>query len=269
MNIAFFDSGIGGLTVLQEAMRRLPGENFLYFADTLHVPYGTKTLEEVKRYVQESVQLVMKEPVQALVVACNTGTSAAIEELRSTYDHIPVIGMEPAVKPAVRRSHEAGRRVLVFATELTLSLSKYHDLVDRVDDHKVVDSMPLPELVQYCEQLQFAPQQIEAYFRGKLGGINLDVYGTIVLGCTHFPYYKNILRHLLPPHIELIDGTGGTVDRLCTMLGLPKVQPEEGASVKTQASSPVPPITFMCSDRNPAYLDKMARALAYLQSLQA
>lgn len=267
MSIAFFDSGIGGLTVLQEAMRRLPGKNFLYFADTLHVPYGTKTLNEVKRYVQQSAKLIMKEQVDALVVACNTGTSAAIEELRSTYNHIPVIGMEPAVKPAVRRSHEAGRRVLVFATSLTLSLTKYHDLVDRVDDHKVVDSMPLPELVQYCEQLMFDPQEIEAYFRGKLAGMNLDLYGTIVLGCTHFPYYKNILHRLLPPHIELIDGTGGTVDRLCAMLDFPKPQRAEELSINTPSPASVPPITFMCSDRSPAYLDKMAQALKYLQSL--
>lgn len=255
MRIAFFDSGIGGLTVLKEAMKRLPGEDFLYFADTLHVPYGTKTLAEVKRYVQESADLIMREKIKALVVACNTGTSAAIEELRNTYS-IPIIGMEPAVKPAVKRSQEAGKRVLVFATSLTLTLSKYTDLVARVDDHKVVDSMPLPELVQYCEQLNFNPHEIERYFRQKLSGIDLGQYGTIVLGCTHFPYYKPLLRQMLPPHIELIDGSKGTVDRLCCMLGEP-VKPNSGRE---------PEIKFMCSDGNAAYLDKMAKALDYLQT---
>ncbi|WP_059045583.1 glutamate racemase [Paenibacillus rubinfantis] len=255
MRIALFDSGIGGLTVLTEAMRRLPKEDFLYFADTLHVPYGTKTLPEVKRFVQESVNTIMQEEIQALVVACNTATSAAIEELRRTYD-IPIIGMEPAVKPAVKRSQAAGKRVLVFATSLTLSLSKYTDLVARVDDHKVVDSMPLPELVQYCEQLQFDRDEIERYFNRKLSGIDLAQYSTIVLGCTHFPYYKSLLQQILPPHIELIDGSHGTVERLCSLIGC-SATPSKGYSGH---------IEFRCSDGNPAYLDKMARALDYLQT---
>lgn len=255
MRIAFFDSGIGGLTVLTEAMKKLPKEDFLYFADTLHVPYGTKTLPEVKRFVQESVSTVMREEIKALVVACNTATSAAIEELRRMYD-IPIIGMEPAVKPAVKRSQAAGKRVLVFATSLTLSLSKYTDLVARVDDHKVVDSMPLPELVQYCEQLHFDRDEIERYFSRKLSGIDLGQYSTIVLGCTHFPYYKGILKQILPPHIELIDGSRGTVERLCALIG------DSSSHAREYAGH----IEFRCSDENPAYLAKMARALDYLQS---
>lgn len=255
MRIAFFDSGIGGLTVLTEAMRKLPNEDFLYFADTLHVPYGTKTLPEVRRYVEESVSRIMQGDIKALVVACNTATSAAIEELRRTYD-IPIVGMEPAVKPAVKRSQAAGKRVLVFATSLTLSLSKYTDLVARVDDHKVVDSMPLPELVQYCEQLQFDRVEIERYFSRKLAGIDLSQYSTIVLGCTHFPYYKSILQQILPPHIELIDGSHGTVERLCSLIGC-SAQPDQEFKGH---------IEFKCSDENPAYLDKMARALDYLQT---
>lgn len=243
------------MTVLAEAMRRLPKEDFLYFADTLHVPYGTKTLPEVRRYVQESVNIMMREEIKALVVACNTATSAAIEELRRTYD-IPIIGMEPAVKPAVKRSQAAGKRVLVFATSLTLSLSKYTDLVARVDDHKVVDSMPLPELVQYCEQLQFDQEEIERYFSRKLSGIDLGQYSTIVLGCTHFPYYRSILQQILPAHIELIDGSHGTVERLCSLI--------DGST--TPAQGYAGHIDFRCSDENPAYLDKMARALDYLQS---
>ncbi|MGP0583528.1 glutamate racemase [Paenibacillus timonensis] len=258
MRIALFDSGIGGLTVLTEAMKKLPKEDFLYFADTLHVPYGTKTLPEVKRYVQESVSVIMQSDIKALVVACNTATSAAIEELRRMYP-IPIIGMEPAVKPAVKRSQAAGKRVLVFATSLTLSLSKYTDLVARVDDHKVVDSMPLPELVQYCEQLQFDREEIERYFSRKLSGIDLGQYSTIVLGCTHFPYYKRILQQIVPPHIELIDGSHGTVERLCTLIG--------SSSLSTQGYTGH--IEFRCSDENPAYLDKMARALDYLQTQYA
>ncbi|GGA45113.1 glutamate racemase [Paenibacillus physcomitrellae] len=254
MRIAFFDSGIGGLTVLNEAIRKLPDEDFLYFADTLHVPYGTKSLAEVNQYVKESVQAIMQEEIKALVVACNTATSAAISELRGMYS-IPIIGMEPAVKPAVEISLEEGRRVLVFATPLTLSQAKYTDLVARVDDHSIVDSFPLPELVPYCESLNFDPVEIGQYFRTKLAPLDLSQYGTVVLGCTHYPFYRDILREVLPAHIELIDGSKGTVKRLTTMLS-------ERHLLGTQGTSS---IKLMCSGPNPEYIAKMEKALAYLQ----
>ncbi|WP_138493788.1 glutamate racemase [Paenibacillus pinistramenti] len=257
MRIAFFDSGIGGITVLHEAMRKLPAEDFLYFADTLHVPYGSKTLEEVNHYVKESVHTIMQEEIKALVVACNTATSAAIGELRQMYS-IPIIGMEPAVKPAVAKSLEEGRRVLVFATPLTLSQSKYTDLVARVDDHSIVDSFPLPELVQYCENLNFDPEEIGQYFKAKLAPLDLSQYGTVVLGCTHYPYYRKILHDLLPPHIELIDGSHGTVKRLITVMREQNLLGSQGTN----------DIKFICSGSQMEYVDKMKQALAFLQNGQ-
>src|SRR5690606_11353196 len=103
------------ITVLNEAMTQLPHEDFIYYADTLHVPYGTKPKDEVKQYILNSIAEVMQEEVKALVIACNTATSIAISELRSLYT-IPIIGMEPAVKPAVEMNRHLGRRVLVMAT---------------------------------------------------------------------------------------------------------------------------------------------------------
>ncbi|ANS77114.1 glutamate racemase [Paenibacillus yonginensis] len=254
MRIAFFDSGIGGLTVLSEAIRRLPAEDFLYFADTLHVPYGTKSLAEVNQYVKESVHAIMQEEIKALVVACNTGTSAAISELREMYS-IPIIGMEPAVKPAVEKSLGKGRRVLVFATPLTLSQVKYTELVARVDDHSIVDSFPLPELVPYCESLNFDPVEIGHYFRTKLAPLDLNQYGTVVLGCTHYPFYRDILQDVLPAHLELIDGSKGTVKRLISMLDERNLLGSRGTGS----------IKLMCSESNPEYVVKMEKALAYLQ----
>lgn len=250
------------MTVLNEAIKRLPGEDFLYFADTLHVPYGTKTLAEVNGFVKESVAAIMKEDIKALVVACNTATSAAINELRSIYA-IPIIGMEPAVKPAVERSLEEGKRVLVFATALTLSLSKYADLVARVDDHSIVDSLPLPELVEYCEQLNFDEAEVGAYFRRKLAGTDLSRYGTVVLGCTHYPFYKKILRGILPSHIELIDGSAGTVRRLISKLEIPEEMLKNRKETADLAEAR-PDICFMCSDQNEDYIRKMKLALQFL-----
>lgn len=251
MKIAFFDSGLGGLTVLAEAIKQLPHEEYIYYADTLHVPYGTKSTEEVKRYVKDAIETLMKEQqVKAIVIACNTATSIAVAELRSTY-RIPIVGMEPAVKPALEITRSTGKRVLVFATPLTLRLSKYTDLVSRIDDLCIVDSLPLPELVEFCEDLNFDTDTIVEYFKCKLSGFDLSTYGTIVLGCTHYPFYKDILTQMLPDHIHIVDGSKGTVNRLRKVL---KGNLQLNAQEETKT-------TFLCSSRDSGYVQKMERAL--------
>lgn len=253
--IAFFDSGIGGLTVLHEALKRLPQEQFLYYADTLHVPYGTKPADAVRGHIFDCVEAIMQEHVKALVIACNTATSLAVRDLRSQLD-IPVIGMEPAVKPAVEMNRKSGKRVLVFATSLTLSQSKYNALVSRVDDHYSVDSVPLPELVEWCEQLDFDPDKIAGYFRQKLEGLDMKQYGTVVLGCTHYPYYTTILQSVLPDHVQVIDGSQGTVKRLKQLLG---ISDQSGMWDESQ-------ISILSSSGLEEDREKMKRALAYLES---
>lgn len=254
MRIAFFDSGLGGITVLHEAMKRLPKENFLYFADTLHVPYGTKSKEEVDTYVKSSVAAIHKEGVKAIVIACNTGTSISILDLRRMYD-IPIIGMEPAVKPALEFSRSTGKRVLVLATPLTLKQAKYTELVSRIDDQSLVDSLPLPELVGFCEQLNFDRNVISEYFSSKLAAIDLSLYGVVVLGCTHYIFYKDILREIVPHDIQIIDGNAGTVNRLLQVL-----RDRDQLNAHGNGS-----ITFMCSSNNQEYMWKMEKALEVLR----
>jgi glutamate racemase len=130
MSIGVFDSGIGGLTVLKEAIKLMPHENYFYYADTKHVPYGTKPKDEVAGYIFDAVDFFARQGVEALVVACNTATSIAINDLRVKYS-FPIIGMEPAVKPAVEKVDH--RRVLVLATPITVKEKKLHDLVERLD----------------------------------------------------------------------------------------------------------------------------------------
>lgn len=255
MRIAFFDSGIGGLTVLNEAMRKLPNEEFLYFADTLHVPYGTKTKEEVSTFVKKSVEMILnEEDIKALVIACNTATSIAVNELRTMYD-FPIIGMEPAVKPAVEMNRTTGKRVLVFATPLTLKQTKYNDLISRIDDQSIVDSLPLPELVGYCENLNFEKEYMIDYFKSKLSLFNIEQYGTIVLGCTHYPFYKDILKNILPEHVQIVDGSVGTVKRLIQLLDTDHQLKQSGEST----------IKFMCSTHDQKYIAKTKTALNILQ----
>ncbi len=254
MTIGVFDSGLGGITVLAESLKRLPAQDYLYMADTLHVPYGMKTKDEVKGYIMDAVRIMVQEGIEALVVACNTATSIAVTELRELYP-IPIIGMEPAVKPAVEMNRATGRRVLVFATPLTLQQPKYYALVSRVDEGGIVDSLPLPELVEYGEALQFDPHILRDYFLSKLDGYPLDDYGIIVLGCTHYSYYSDILRSILPAHIRIVDGNAGTVRRLAALLNHYGI-PEDSGTGK---------VKFMCTSGDPAYIDKMKRALEMLR----
>jgi len=213
--IAIFDSGIGGLSVLREALKLLPHENYFYFADTEHVPYGEKSKEEVKDFVLQAGKFLNDQKIKMLAVACNTATSSAIAELRNTYD-FPVIGMEPAVKPAV--SNNKNKRVLVLATALTLKEQKFKELVDKVDNEKIVDMLPLPELVMFAEHFVFDEAQIIPALKKSLSSLNLENYGTVVLGCTHYPFYKDTFRKIFPAGTEIIDGNKGTVTHIKNVL---------------------------------------------------
>lgn len=216
MQIAFFDSGIGGMTVLHQARRMMPEEDFLYYADTDHVPYGRKTKEEILQFVQEAADFIASQDVKALVVACNTATSVAIKTLREKYS-FPILGMEPAVKPAVSDT-TCTKRVLVTATPVTLREEKMQNLLHQVDQNHQVDLLPLPRLVEFAETGCFTDGQAEAYLREELGKYDLSEYCTVVLGCTHFNYFKDSFNHILPEDIAIIDGSAGTVKNLYHVL---------------------------------------------------
>lgn len=258
MKIAFLDSGIGGLTVLREAIKLLPQEDFYYFADTLHVPYGPKPKEQVREYIFEAVESLKNRGIKALVIACNTATVIAVNELRKTYS-FPIIGIEPAVKPAVERFKESGQRVLVLATQLTLQEPKFHDLVKRVDYANIVDYLPFPELVTHCENLQFEDEVIIPLLQSKLASYDMKQYGVIVLGCTHFPFYKRHLQKILPAGIEIIDGSVGTSKRLKQVL-------TELELLSSNRERNSPSITYLSSLDHPQEAERMKQAMEYLQS---
>jgi glutamate racemase len=201
----------------REAIKALPHENFIYYADTLHVPYGTKPKEEVKHYIFTAVSFLAEQGIKALVVACNTATIIAINDLREMYS-FPIIGIEPAVKPAVESNLFNEKRVLVLATPLALREEKFNNLVVKVDKKNMVDVLPTPELVEFAEKFMFDEKVIIPYFKEKLSGYDIDKYGTVVLGCTHFPLFRSTLRKMLPYDIDIIDGSIGTVNRLKSVM---------------------------------------------------
>ena len=215
MKIAVFDSGIGGLSVLYEARLALPEEQFVFFADEDNVPYGTKSREEVQRLVAEAFDFLVSQGVKAIVVACNTATSAAVTEMRRRYD-LPIIGMEPAAKKALDLDGE--HRVLVVATPITVKGKKMKVLIEHVDKEHLVDLHPLPRLVEYAENQEFNSQAVLDYLHNELSAYDFSQYSALVLGCTHFNYFKDSFREILPDNVSFVDGNGGTVRELIRRL---------------------------------------------------
>lgn len=214
--VAIFDSGIGGLTVMHEAMERLPDLPVIFYADQAHVPYGNKTPDMIRRYMHQVMADLAPYHVQALLLACNTATSAAAEDLRATAD-IPIIGMEPAVKPAVLQE-APGQKILVSATDLTLRLDKLNRLIDDLGAGERICRVSFQKLVQFAEQGDFDSPAVYRYLEDQLSPFNMREVGALVLGCTHFIYYKPVFKALLPPSVDVLDGNEGTVKRLQSLL---------------------------------------------------
>lgn len=216
MKIGFFDSGVGGLSVLHYAMQVLPHEQFIFYADEDNVPYGTKTREQVKEYVGEAFDfLVNEQHVKAIVTACNTATSVAVADMRQRYD-IPIIGMEPAAKKALDLDGE--HRVLVIATPITVKGKKLELLIERVDKEHLVDRLALPQLVTFAEKQEFDSPAVTEYLQKEFAPYDFKNYSAVVLGCTHFNYFKDTMRKLLPDNVHFVDGNEGTVNELIRRL---------------------------------------------------
>lgn len=229
MKIGIFDSGIGGLSVLPAASRALPTADILYYADEKHVPYGEKSPEEILAYSMEAVDFLVSCGARAIVVACNTATSVAVNALREKYEapelNIPIIGMEPAVKRALDTCN-AGR-ILVAATPVTVKGQKLKLLVDRYDTNKMTDAIPMPGLVRLAENELFGTPDADEYIKSELSRFDMTEYSALVLGCTHFNYFKDSFRRVLPEYVSIVDGVEGTVRRLVSRL--PKVEGGSGS----------------------------------------
>ncbi len=266
MKIGFFDSGIGGLSVLAEALMRLDGNEYLFLADTDHVPYGTKTKEQIRSYAMENVRFLVEQGAQAIVVACNTATAAAIDLLRETLP-ITVIGMEPAVKPALefieeqkQRNAQRKERVMVIATPLTLREEKLKTLLQRIDPAHRVDLLPLPKLVDFAEQEVFDTRAVRSYLQEAFSAYEMEQYGVLVLGCTHFLYFKSLYREIADTQLELIDGNTGTIRQLAHVTGSSyREEPEAMPSVQELRTR----ISFYTSAR-PMSQSQTARCLRLL-----
>lgn len=220
--IGVFDSGIGGLSVLQALQTALPAEHFVYWADSGHAPYGEKgDLFVRQRSLAIAQHLINQHKIKALVVACNTATAAAIHELRVRHPHLPLIGVEPAIKPAIALSQT--KRIGVIGTQGTLTSDKFQRLLGSVQNQAEF-------VVQACNGLALAIEQgthpeSDALASEKITELlsnytrQMGRFGTapgemdaLVLGCTHYVFAQSELRSLLGPHVQLVS-TGEPVAR--------------------------------------------------------
>lgn len=228
--VGVFDSGVGGVSVLGPLRRELPHEDFLYYGDTAHAPYGTKTRGEVQTCVSRVMEHLMEQDVKAVVIACNTATSVAAAELRAKLS-LPIIGMEPALKPA----HELRRdgAILVLATPVTLSLPKFGHLMELYGEGAI--PVPCPGLMELVEQERFA--DAKSYLQKRLSPFDMRHVDAVVLGCTHYVFLRPVLADMLPESVALLDGNLGTAKQLRRVLERGGLLREAGAgSVRLETS---------------------------------
>lgn len=230
--IAVFDSGVGGISVLRCLLAEMPEENYRYFGDSANAPYGTKSLEEVRRLTMFHVDRFLSEGAKAVVVACNTATSAAVRILRQKYPGVPIIGIEPALKPAVLfKKHP---NVVVMATPMTIREQKFHLLMERYMGMAHIIPLPCPGLMEYIEHGDIQGDELEGFLERLLEPFDKDKLDAVVLGCTHYPFVSSQLQKVLGEHVTLFDGGPGTAretKRRLSESGLLRKSPGKGTIV--------------------------------------
>jgi len=220
--VLVFDSGFGGLSILSSLMKVLPKKSFLYYGDNAFAPYGLHTPKEVRDRTLEIVEGIRKKVnIDAIVVACNTATSCAIEEMRKKNQDIPVIGTEPALKPAVSMLRgEKKPEILVLATPVTLQEDKFQKLLARYKGEAEITLLPAPGLVSIIEQQSDCMLRAEQYLERIVleTGIKRQ-YDGIVLGCTHFPFVKPAISRVFSGSHIFFDSAMGVAKRTADVLG--------------------------------------------------
>ena len=233
--IAVFDSGMGGISVLREMTKLMPNEDFIYYGDSKHAPYGTKTLEEVRALTIEHITYLIKEKhAKAVAVACKTATSAAVRILR-----------------AVLATGHA--KVVVMATPMTLREEKFHKLESLYDEQADIYPLPCPGLMEFVEQGILSGEKLETFLHNLLDPYkDKDITG-IVLGCTHYPFLNETIQKIAGPSVTIFDGGYGTAKEL-----LRRLRVADLAQVDNMRKGSV---TFLNSSDDPALIQRSKKLL--------
>lgn len=227
--IGIFDSGIGGLTVLKEIIQRLPQEDTVYFGDTARVPYGIRSPETVTKYSFENTSFLLRQEIKLLVVACNTASAISLKEIEKTFP-LPVIGvLEPGARAAVRATKS--KRVGVIGTEATIGSGAYPEAMKRLDPEIEVIGTPCPLFVPLVEEGWVDNEIALMVAKRYLNPLKKEAIDTLLLGCTHYPLLKGILKDVMGDGVTLIDSaqeTAAEVEKILSEKGLLKKNSEEG-----------------------------------------
>ena len=240
--VLVFDSGLGGISILQGLVDELPHEKFVYFGDSKNAPYGDKTVDEIANLTIQHVEHFINQGVKAIVIACNTATAAAAIRLRKTFHAIPVVCVEPAIKQA--SVEHPSDDILVMATSATLKLEKFNRLRSKLSHQAKIISLPCPGLVEIIEQGDLSNSQITRYITEKI--TPYKTIKAIVLGCTHYPFIKRQIRSIMP-QTAIYDSTIGTVMELRRQLAK--------AGILNNTGKIVPPV-FLSSSNNVELMQK-------------
>jgi len=246
-HIGVFDSGLGGLSVLRALHERLPQADLTYVADSAHAPYGERDDDFIAARSHHICDHLIAQQVDAIVVACNTATAAAIHRLRQTYPALPIVGVEPGVKPAVAQS--PSKRIGVLATPSTLASDKYRRLIDQHGMGAVIVSQACPGLAREIESGQLdtpALRELVERFSKPLREADVD---TAVLGCTHYPFVAPLFQQALGREVTVLDTASAVAEhaaRLCA-----RAQTEHAAQAAGHASNG---LLHFCTTAEPAHL---------------
>ena len=201
LRIGLFDSGVGGLTVLKQIYRQMPGESILYLADTARLPYGTKSPEEILRYVREIIDWMLTQGVKMVIMACNTSSALALDIVRDEYD-IPILGL---ILPGAMAAVKQGRRIGVIATPATAASNAYGLAIQEIDPKAKVWQVGCPEFVTLIEQNRLNSPYTKEVAYSYLQPLLAQNIDTLIYGCTHYRHLEEIFQSILPPTVKIID----------------------------------------------------------------
>lgn len=214
--IGVFDSGVGGLTVVRELLEKLPHEKVVYIGDTAHVPYGSRTVEELKTYADQIVRFLIEQSAKLVVAACNTSSAVSLDYLRQQYT-LPIVGViEPGIRRALSLTNNF--QIGVIATETTIKSGAFPQIARRFNPQVRVFGQACPQLVPLVESGELEGMQTEKTCRGYLEPLLQAGIDTLILGCTHYPFLQPVLQRIVGDKVRLIDPAQETVEEVKALL---------------------------------------------------
>ncbi len=216
MNIGVFDSGVGGLWILKHLQSKLPQNNYIFFGDQGHVPYGERPMEEIRAFSEKISQFLIKKDCKIIVIACNTASAAALLYLREKFPETIFVGMEPAIKPAVETTQT--KKVGVLATPATFQGELYNSVVERFASDVEIFQDTCPGLVKQIEKGEFETTKTHLILERALLPMLEKNIDTVVLGCTHYPFVIPQIKEIVGNSIKIIDPTEAIVKRVEMLL---------------------------------------------------